>query len=227
MKKTVVLLVVSLVSMVLASGALATPSSQIWNQSTDIQATGTTHLGIDNYFTIEDAPGSGGYAYPTDMGLTYGALPGIEVGVDAMFPQPKPGSQLSFNAKYGISENGNLPALAVGGFGFGLLQGVTDQNVIYGLAAKTFPFGRLSAGYFAGNKTTLGSDGTGAILTWDKSLTDKIWASIDYASGTSSLGALFTGFSYAFSSNTSVLFAYGTYNNGAKPTITTQLDINI
>ena len=213
-------------NLILAVPALATPSTQIWNPSTDIQAKGTWHLGIDDYFTIEDK-GSGGYQYPTDYGLTYGLLPGVEVGIDSLSPQAAPGSQLVFNAKYALAESGSLPAIAVGGFGFGLLPGLTDQNVLYGLAAKTFSFGRLSAGYFAGNKTTLGSDGAGAILTWDKNLTDKIWASVDYAGGSSALGALFAGFSYAFSSNTSVLFAYGKYNNGAKPTITTQLDINL
>jgi hypothetical protein len=214
------------VSLVLASGALATPSTQIWNPSTDIQAAGSWHLGIDDYFTIDDRT-SGGYNYLTDLGLTYGVLPGVEVGIDQFSPQSVPGSQLVFNAKYGIAENGALPALALGGYGFGTLKGMTDQNVVYGVAAKTFSLGRLSAGYFQGNSSTIGSDNAGVILTWDKMLTDKLWACVDYAGGNSALGALFGGVSYAFSSNTSVIFAYGKYNNGAKPTLTTQLDINI
>jgi hypothetical protein len=210
----------------MVGAAQATPSTQIWNPSTDIQAKGTTHLGIDNYFTIDDIS-SGGYAYPTDPGITCGALPGLEIGMDAWLPQTVPGSQLLFNAKYGIAENGNLPAFAIGGYNFGLLQGITDQNIIYAIAAKTFSLGRLSAGYFKGNASTLGSDGAGVILTWDKTINDKLWASIDYAGGTSANGALFGGFSFAFSSNTSVIFAYGKFNNGAKPTVTTQLDINL
>ena len=88
-----------------------------------------------------------------------------------------------FNAKYGWAENEMLPALAVGGFGFGLIQGQTDQNVVYGVVAKTFGLGRFSAGYFSGNTATIGADNTGAILTWDKMLTDKIWVCVDYASG--------------------------------------------
>jgi len=227
MKKTVVLLVVSLASMILASGVFATPSTQIWNPSTDIQSLGSWHLGIDDYFTVEDRT-SGGYNYPTDLGLTYGLLPGLEVGIDELSPQAGPGSQLVFNAKYGIAENGALPALAIGGYGFGLLKGQTDQNVIYGVAAKTFaPLGRLSAGYFQGNSSTIGSDNGGVILTWDKMINDKLWTCVDYAGGNSVLGALFGGVSYYFSPNTSIIFAYGKYNNGAKPTITTQLDINI
>jgi len=210
----------------LAGVSFATPSTQIWNPSTDIQATGVTHLGIDNYFTVDDMA-SGGYAYPTDLGITYGLLPGIEIGIDSFLPQTTPGSSLAFNAKYGIAEAGILPAFAVGGYGYGLHQGATDQNVIYGLIAKTFPYGRLSGGYFKGNASLLGSDGSGAILTWDKYVMDKLWLCVDYAGGVSSLGALFGGFSYNFSPNTSMLFAYGKYNNDAKPTITTQLDINI
>lgn len=214
-----------LVVYIFASSALATPSTQIWNPSTDIQARGTWHFGLDDYITIEDRT-AGGYNYPTDYGLTNGILPGIEVGVDFLAPQAVPGSQLVFNAKYGISENGILPALAAGGYGFGLLLGQTDQNVIYGLTAKTFAFGRLSAGYFQGNAATIGADNSGVILTWDKTINDKFWAAIDYASGNSTLGALFAGFSYCFVPNVSVIFAGGRFNNGAKPVITTQLDIN-
>jgi hypothetical protein len=108
-----------------------------------------------------------------------------------------------------------------------LLPNITDQNVVYGVAAKSFSIGRISAGYFTGKATTIGSDNKGYILTWDKALSDKLWASVDYASGNSVLGAPFCGFSWLFAPNTSIIFGYGTYNNGAKPTVTTQLDINI
>ena len=222
------LIVAVFIFVVTASVCGATPSTQIWNPSTDIQAKGIWHLGIDNYFTTQ-GPAGGGYAFPTDVGLEYGLTPNIEVGFDVFEPQTSP---LAFNAKYGIPENGILPAFALGGFGFGTSAGVTDQNVIYGLLAKTFPLGRLTAGYYSGNPKVLvnpsgNPDNSGVILTWDKNLTDKIWASVDYASSQSALGALFYGLSYAFSSNISVIFAYGTFNNGAKPTVTTQLDINI
>jgi len=214
----------SLFFLVALSGvSFATPSTQIWNPSTDIQATGVWHLGIDNYFTVAGLA-EGGYATPTDVGLTYGLLPSFEIGVDVFEPQTAP---FAFNFKYGIPEKETLPALAIGGFGFGTLSGVTDQNIIYGLVAKTFSFGRLSAGYFTENAAVIGVDNKGIILTWDKAITDKLWACVDYASGTSTLGATFYGFSWIFSPNTSVIFGYGTYNNGAKPTLTTQLDINI
>ncbi|MFA6431373.1 MAG: hypothetical protein WCV91_03200 [Candidatus Margulisiibacteriota bacterium] len=215
-----------ILAIVLVSAAFATPSTQIWNPSTDIQAKGTWHFGIDDYFTVDDRT-SGGYNYPTDLGLTYGLLPGLEIGIDELSPQTVPGSQLVYNAKYGIAEKEGVPALAIGGYGFGMLKDQTDQNVVYGLAAKTFAFGRLSAGYFQGNSSTIGNDNGGVILTWDKTINDKLWACVDFAGGNSTLGALFGGVSWYFSPNTSVLFAYGKYNNGAKSAFTTQLDINI
>lgn len=213
----------------LSGVGLATPSTNIWNPSTDIQAAGIVHLGIDNYFTL-DGPAQGGYAFPTDTGLTYGVFPGLEVGIDVFLPQTSP---LVLNAKYGIAESGILPSLAIGGFGFGTQPGVTDQNAIYGLGSKVLPMiGRITAGYFTGNDKVLldptgAKDNNGLILAWDKSLTDKLWVSIDYAGTKSALGAAFYGFSWLFVPNTSIIFAYGTYNNGAKPTVTTQLDINI
>ncbi|MFA6169762.1 MAG: hypothetical protein WCW67_03625 [Candidatus Margulisiibacteriota bacterium] len=228
MKKKILIAAVAL--LFVAGIAAATPTTQIWNPSTDIQGVGTWHFGIDDYFTVEDRT-SGGYSFPTDLGLTYGLLPGLEIGVDAFLPQAVPASSLVLNLKYGLQEKDALPAIAVGGFGFGLQTNVTDQNVLYGVVAKTFPIGRLSAGYFMGNEKLLldpsgNKDNAGLILTWDKMLTDKLWLSVDYAGTKSALGALFAGFSYMFSANTAVLFAYGKYNNDAKPTITTQLDIN-
>jgi hypothetical protein len=216
---------------ILSAAAWATPSTQIWNPSTDIQPLGVTHLGIDDYFTVEDRA-AGGYSFPTDTGLTYGLLPGVEVGVDILLPQTTFADPLVLNAKYGLLESVLLPAFAVGGYGFGLQNGVTDQNILYGLLAKTFPFGRLSAGYFSGNANLLinssgQADNAGVILTWDKVVSDKLWLCVDHAGTQSSVGATFYGFSWIFAPNTSVIFAYGTYNNGAKPTITTQLDINI
>ncbi len=216
-----------IVSVSFAAAVSATPSTQIWNPSTDIQPKGVFHLGVDNYFT-SNGPASGGYALPTDLGLTYGLTSNLEIGVDAFLPQNSP---FVLNAKFGVAES-DLPAFAIGAFGFGTETNVTDQNVLYAVAAKTYPFGRLSAGYFQGNEKVLldgsgNADNKGVILTWDKYFTDKLWLCVDYSSTKSALGALYYGLSYNFSPNASVIFGYGTYNNGAKPTITTQLDINI
>ncbi|MFA5879168.1 MAG: hypothetical protein WC860_03240 [Candidatus Margulisiibacteriota bacterium] len=206
----------------------ATPSTQIWNPSTDIQAYNTVHFGIDNYFNPLTS------MLPVDVGLTYGLTPGLEIGIDAFYPQNSP---LAFNMKYGIPEKNDFPAYAIGLFGFGTQQGITDQNVVYALLAKTiyvnqFSIGRFSAGGFWGNKQVLvnpenKSDNTGVMLTWDRVINDKLWVCIDYSSTRSSLGALFYGLSWNFSPNTSVIFGYGTFNNGGNQTYTLQLDVNI
>ena len=82
-----------------AARASATPSTQIWIPSTDIQAFGTVHGGIDNYFTIFRKAADGAYAFPTDIGLTVGVAPFVELGVDWFEPSDYP---LMFNLKAGI-----------------------------------------------------------------------------------------------------------------------------
>lgn len=211
--------------------ALATPSTQIWNPSTDIQAVKTWHLGIDNYFSVKDNVDHP-YALPTDVGITYGLFKNLEVGVDTLYPSEHP---LYFNAKLGLPESGKIPAIAVGIFNVGTKNDVTNYNIMYGVVAKTFgPIGRLSIGGYSGNdKLLLDENGdkanTGLIATWDKALTDKIWASVDYASGKSFYGSLSLGGSYSFASNVSIIFAYVIYNNdqiNPNDQVTTQLDIN-
>ncbi|MHB9154828.1 MAG: hypothetical protein ACYC5N_03935 [Endomicrobiales bacterium] len=230
MKRKLLLTLVGAVS--LASTCLyATPSTQIWNPSTDIQAARTFHLGVDNYFSVVDNKDKP-YAFGTDVGLTYGVSKNLEAGIDFLEPGADP---LYFNAKLGLPESGTIPALAVGGFNFGTRTDATNYNILYGVAAKTLPpAGRFSLGYYTGNDKLLVDESgekanSGLIATWDKALTDKIWASIDYASGKSSYGSLNYGFSYLFAPNTSVIFGYVVFNNqtlNPNNTFTTQLDIN-
>lgn len=224
---------------VLAAGVLrparagATASTQIWNPSTDIQKSGTVHFGIDNYFSIADNKKNPYMIYP-DVGVTVGVLKYLEVGFDLIEPAADP---LYFNLKLGLPETGSLPALALGAFNFGTKKDVTDYNMVYGLAAKTLPtVGRISLGYYTGLNEDLFLDENGekqaggVIATWDKTLTDRIWASVDYASGKSWYGSLSLGASYAFSSNVSVIFGYVLFNNDKvvpNDTFTTQLDINL
>ncbi len=240
MRRALKILFIAAICLTFQRSVFATPSTQIWNPSTDIQALGTVHFGIDSYFTTAwPISNFGGTFFPTDVNLTYGLLPGAEFGIDSFLPSS---NQFTFNAKYGIPESSILPALALGffNFGFDTLDGVksSDQNIVYSLMAKTFGIGRLSAGYYSGNRDVLVDEfgdpqSTGFIFTWDKTITDKIWACVDYASGYSVNGALFGGLSYAFAPNTSVIFGYGTFNNGhapgasANPVVTTQLDINV
>ncbi|MEO0263526.1 MAG: hypothetical protein ABIM62_07395 [candidate division WOR-3 bacterium] len=209
----------------------STPSTQIWNPSTDIQGYKTFHLGIDNYFSITDNRNSP-VAFPTDIGLTYGAAKNLEVGIDLFYPSENP---VYFNLKYGFPEKNNLPAYAVGVFYVGTKDDVTDYNIFYGVLAKTLKdTGRISLGYYIGNSKLLvdengNKENTGLIFTIDKVINEKVWTAIDYASGKSFYGNLSFGVSYNFAPNTSVIFGYTIYNNkniNKNNTFTTQLDIN-
>ena len=89
MKKITKILMLAISLLVVTSGAaLATPSTQIWIPSTDIQAYKTVHLGIDNYFRAASNPNSvtGRDANVMDIGLTVGVLPfeklQMEIGFD-------------------------------------------------------------------------------------------------------------------------------------------------
>jgi hypothetical protein len=237
-----------------AGAALATPSTQIWIPSTDVQGYKTLHLGIDNYIR---ASGTGSFGAPDvrdpnvfDIGLTAGVLPfeklQMEVGVDYV------GAGLDFsdnhpvmlNAKLGTPEDALFkysPAIAVGVYNFGFKQIPTvtpGMNMVYGLLARTLPVvGRISAGGYHGSETALvGTNGKGAndgvLLSWDRTMTeisDKLWMGVDYQSGNSAVGALNFGVSWNFSKNVAVIFGYDIYKEKAlagNNTFTTQLDIN-
>jgi hypothetical protein len=206
----------------------ATPSTQIWNPSTDIQKTKTMHLGIDNYFN--DQTNSTAQVNSYYLGLTYGLFKNMEIGVDLNEASKAP---MLFNAKYGIAEGEIMPAIAGGIMNYGTVENTNDYNIGYAVIAKTFgPIGRFSVGGYSGNpalmKNNAGeTDNSGLIASWDKSLTQKIWASVDYSSGESSYGTLSGGVSYAFSDNVSVIFGAVIYNNGLPTQATTQLDINL
>ncbi len=254
--KSIVIGIIS--ALVLSASALATPSTQIWIPSTDIQAAGTTHLGFDNYSTINAtgataglAPSAGASNY-YDFGVTYGAFSGLEIGVDFISTLIAPAE---LNIKYGIPE-GTLPvAVAVGAYNVGFTKSPSatqygnDMNIIYGLLAKSFDFGRISAGYYTANNThpffnTTAAfavngrnlENTGLLLSYDKQINDKWWAAVDYQGGYNYFGALSFGVSYAYAPNTSVIFGYNIYTLPAAAagtmvtggnTFTTQVDINI
>lgn len=252
MKKAAKILSLAMALVVTAAGiASATPSTQIWIPSTDVQAYKSLHLGIDNYIRTSHNDGEARDPNVYDLGITAGVLPfekvQLEVGADYIVNGTDPGDQhpLYFNAKLGTPEGalfGGSPALAVGGYNFGTEEKVTDYNIVYALAAKTLPVvGRISAGYYLGSSYLLNNkngnnDNTGVLLSWDRTMTeisDKLWMAVDYQGGQNAVGALSFGASWAFSKNVSVIFGYDIYNNdnfalggGGKNTFTTQLDIN-
>ncbi|VAX22927.1 hypothetical protein MNBD_NITROSPINAE02-1936 [hydrothermal vent metagenome] len=245
MRKVGIIIAMVVFMMAQAPAAFATPSTQIWIPSTDIQAFGVTHLGVDNYNTLGKKQQDGGRMFPTTYGLTIGVVPselwGIEIGIDMMEASDDP---LFFNAKIGISE-GALgdwsPSFAIGGYGFGTEQDSTDSNLIYGLVAKTFgAAGRFTIGYYTGNEKLLldkngEKDNAGLMASWDKQLNDKFWAAVDYQGGNNSWGALSFGVSYALSDSASIILGYDIFNENDlnndgiednSNTMTFQLDVN-
>jgi len=227
--------------------ANATPSTQIWIPSTDIQKYKSVHLNVDNYVAAEKEPTGLWKAPLFVIGPTVGVLPYEKIQAEVGFDVMKAGVRADnypvyFHAKTGTSEGtlfAGSPALAAGGYNFGLKEDVTDQNILYGLAAKNLSkLGRFSAGYYAGNDKVLLDENakkanTGVLLSWDRTISevsDKLWAAVDYQGGNSSLGALSFGISWAFAPNTSVIFGYDIYNNvkmAGRDTYTVQLDINL
>lgn len=210
--------------------AFSTASTQIWIPSTDFQKWKTMHLGLDNYFRstkIEGVRGAGIY----DLGLTTGLLPFDkfqgEIGVDylSMGDNIYDDHPIYFNAKIGFPEGAlfkNSPAIAFGGYNFGLKKNLTNYNIIYGEIAKTIPvIGRLSVGYYTGNSKVLVDENLkaakdGILLSWDRTMTeisDKLWLAVDYQGGKNYLGALNFGAAWSFSKNVSVIFGYDIYNN--------------
>lgn len=245
MKRSGLAIVILLMVVMLTGISHATPSTQIWIPSTDIQAFRKVHFGLDTYIKTESL---NGVKEPTvtNAGLTVGVLPyekiQMEIGLDyrdfggaldTTYP-------LLFNAKIGTPEDSlfkGSPAVAVGGYDFGTKDKITNFNIVYGLVAKTIgKFGRISAGYYTGNDDLLldrkgEKDNDGILLSWDRTMSeisDKLWAAVDYQGGKNGYGALSFGVAWKFASNVSVIFGYDIYNENTlyKPTATIQLDID-
>jgi len=236
-----------------ATVASATPSTQIWIPSTDIQPYKSFHLGFDTYIRANSNADGSRTAPVVVIGPTVGILPYPKIQAEVGFDVISAGGDLDkyplyFHGKLGTPEDTLFkasPAIAVGGYNFGTKSGdvrngelATTQNLVYGLVAKNLPvIGRLSAGYFTGNKKVLldengNSDEKGVLLSWDRTLTeisDKLWVAVDYQGTNSALGALSFGASWAFAKNVSVILGYDIYNEkrtGGENTVTMQLDIN-
>ena len=227
--------------------AHATPSTQIWIPSTDIQPFKTLHFNFDTYIRTKNEESGGKLPPVVVLGPTAGILPFQKVQAEIGFDLIHAGSDaddypLYFHGKVGTPEGSlfpSSPAIAVGGYNFGTKSDVTNQNIVYGLVARTFPIiGRLSAGYFFGNDKVLvdengSGDEKGVLLSWDRTLSeisDKLWAAVDYQGTDSAMGALSFGVSYAFAKNASIIFGYDIYNEkktGGENTFTVQVDFNL
>ena len=251
MKKIALVLGLALLS---ASAAFATPSTQIWIPSTDIQPYKKVHFGFDTYMKARKIDGTTREANTINNGLTVGVLPTekvqMEVGIDQRTYglEPSDSAPFYFNAKVGAPEGAlfaNSPAIAVGGYDFGTKKydaGATvpfgtDYNIMYGLVAKTVgKAGRFSVGYYSGSDKLLldkngQADEKGLLASWDRTISevsDKLWVAIDYMGGENSYGALTYGAAWKFAPNVGVIFGMDKYNNSNyRPTYTIQVDIDL
>lgn len=231
-----------------AGAAQATPSTQIWIPSSDIQGYMKWHLGFDEYLKARNPNGE---ANVINNGITVGVLPydkvQMEVGIDerAYGVKALDQSPIYMNVKIGTPEDSlfkGSPAIAIGGYDFGTKKfdstsGLgTDYNITYGVVAKTFgALGRVSFGYYTGSDKLLldkngNKDNSGVLASWDKTvseISDKLWVAIDYMGGENSYGALSYGVAWKFAPNVSVILGQDKYNNSNyRPTYTLQVDID-
>jgi len=207
----------------------------------DIQAPGVLHLTNDDYITLgRNGPGSGGEAFPHDMGLTYGFRVGrrmqAEVGFDVLEPSNNP---FYFNAKIGYAEgalSARAPALQLGLFNLAAARGA-NQSIVHLLSGKTLPNrqGRIHASLYLGNAGVLrsssgGRRNTGFMLGYDRYLVPgKVMLAGDFASGKNAPGGGGVGLYYFFSPDIDLLVGPVWFNdkalNGATK-FTAQIDVN-
>jgi hypothetical protein len=242
-------LLFALTLLLLSSGqAFATATTHIWGPSTDFQAFKVWHIHGDLYFPVEKDSSGNRLSTLTCLGITVGVLPfknlNAEVGFDhksglgAADDYP-----MYYNFKLGVPEgvfNSISPAMAIGVLDIGTKKDVTNYNVVYGKMAKTIAlggksYGRISAGYFTGNKNLLlNSDGmkdnNGIMLAWERTfseISDNLWFCVEYMGTESVYGTMNIGGAWKFAPNVALLAGYDIYNNDNLPaTGTLQFDID-
>lgn len=237
-----------ILGMVLMAGAavFATPSTQLWIPSTDIQPCNKWHFGFDEYIKTENTDAGTRETSVINNGITVGVLPyekiQAEIGIDqrSVSLQPYDSNPFYFNAKVGTPEGAlftGSPAIAAGGYDFGTETDLTDFNIVYGVVAKTFGVaGRFSIGYYMGNDKLLlnksgEKDAAGVLASWDRTISeisDKLWVAVDYQGAENGYGATSLGVAWKFAPNVSVIAGYDIFTNDTlKPTATFQVDIDL
>ncbi|MBI5241026.1 MAG: hypothetical protein HY926_11185 [Elusimicrobia bacterium] len=231
----------------LAAAAHATPSGQVLIPSTDLQPYKVLHLNFDSFIRTQDENDGRRLGPMVMAGPTIGVLPydkvRAEAGFDLLYKGVKEldNNPLYFHGKVGTPEKSLhewSPALALGVCNIGTKDGLTNQDMVYGLAARSIPkLGRLSFGWYGGNGAALRDEQNrvanhGALASWDRTmeeLSKKLWCAVDYQGGQNVMGAANLGCSWAFSEKTSVILGYDIWNNRAvagKNTFNLQVDIN-
>lgn len=218
-----------------AGPALATPTSIVWVNGTDVQGHGTVHLGIDDYVAVDKDAGP----LSAMLGLTFGySIAGtlnVEIGADYLTGASSP---LLLNAKVGMPESeGGRPALALGVYGVGI-DAASGYHVTYLAASKSLgAAGRLTLGgfYGLGDPDLFGGKDifrrAGLIVAYERTMTEiseNLWIAADLQTGKSAFGAASAGFAWKFAPNASVLVAYNhMLDKGLPDTVYVALDADI
>lgn len=237
-------------SLVLSFALLeATPSTTYWTVcTTDIQAEGVLHPGVDNYFTVFNRRGHG-QTLPPDVGLTYGVFSwrdlSAEAGIDYLGGADDP---IFFNAKIGVDEDKlftHAPAVNVGIFDIGTRtrgQNRTNFNIVDIIFGKSLPKSIGGTIYIAGfsGSRAMGKNRQGFMVAFQRGFFPakdcegkeyhRMVLAADYASGKNVIGGGGVGVYYYFTPDISLLtgpvwFNDAHFNGRWKWTI--QLDINV
>lgn len=202
-----------------------TPSSAFWTVcTTDVYATGTGHIDVDNYFTVFNRRGHGS-SFPPDIGFELGAFSwkdlSAEAGIDYLGGTDDP---LFFNIGIGLPEDKlfcHAPSLKVGFFNAGTRYhgpNRTNQNIVDVIIGKSLPDwmggGRLCIGGFSGSRA-MGKNQQGFMISYQRSFCpakycdDKDYFKwvlcADYASGKNTIGGGGVGVYYYFTPDISIL----------------------
>lgn len=195
----------------------ASPSILVLIPSTDIQPKDQMHLNYDTFFNKDSNTGY--------YGLEFGLGNNTEIGFDYMSPGGN--HPWLFNAKVKLGNIGHKMPVVAGVYNVGTSSD-TNQEVKYLLTSYTDDNKyRYTLGYGVGRKEALPEDNRIFMAGIDKAFNDKWWASVDYQSGNSVLGAVSVGVAYNLTPKASLMFGYNFYNSDdIKNTATIGLDIN-
>jgi hypothetical protein len=214
-----------------ARAAHATPSTEIWIPSVDVQPFLVPHLNFDTYVRLQTEPGGGRRAPIWLFGPTMGVLPWdklqLEIGFDLVWQALNPQDRypIYFHAKLGTPEDAMFkwsPAIVAGVYNLGIKPNVTNQNIGYAMVGRTIPkIGRLSLGYFYAHDTLFVDErgarsNHGFLAAWDrtmKEISPKLWLCVDYQGSMSWIGAVSFGLAWSFTDNISMIFGYDLYTN--------------
>lgn len=238
----------SLVLLCVSTSLSATPTSLFWtNCTTDVQPTGTGHIGVDNLFTVFNRRGHG-QSFATDVGFLIGAYTwhdiSSEIGIDYLGGTDDP---IFFNGKIGMAEGklfSDSPSWSFGIFDIGTRTrgNRTNQNVIDVVIGKSMPDsigGTLYIGGYSGSRA-IGKNRQGFMIGYSRGFChtkdcngkeyDEWELAADWASGNNWLGGGGVSMLYYFNHDISlqtgpVFFNTARYNGTWKWSI--QIDIDI